>query len=278
MIRIGFSDPQVHHVRTGTNAVFRSGDVLIRVAHPGYDLVSLYEQSDLIDFLVDRGFPTPGRLSPVMEVDGRLVTCWGWVEGSAEPSDRLFGALMRRFHQVAADYPGRAPGWTPQLRAQARLGDSVVDVPQCDREVLEQHLTNLLEGVGEADLGPEGLIHGDAHSGNVLAGQEQYWLLDFERFSRGPIEWDLTQRAAKAKFFDGDDAGWYEFLAGYGDITLSAHHDRLVDLRALIMTTWLLTLEPTPAVLAERTVRLEYWHAWSQRGAPPSTFARWSPL
>lgn len=278
LLRLGVRDPEVKHVRTGSNALFNSGEMAVRVSDPGYDLVSLYEQADLSDHLVGQHFPTPRRLSPVMEVDGHLVTCWQWVPAVAEPQDRDVGALLGRFHEVGADYPGRTPDWAPQVRAQARIDESLVDVDARDRSVLEEELGLLLEQVGDADLGPEGLIHGDVHAGNVIASGQGCQLIDFERFCRGPVEWDLTQPGAKRRFLGGGEADWQAFLRGYGHIELSTHFELLVELRAFIMTTWLLTLEPTPAIMREREVRLDYWRQRAATGTTPTTVDPWSPI
>lgn len=278
LIRLGVPDPCVEHVRTGTNAVFRSSDMAVRVSDASYDLVSLYEQNDLVEYLVNREFPTPARLSPVMDIDGFIVSCWQWIDSEVEPDDREIGRLLRQFHEGASKYPGRAPEWSPQFRAQARIDDSLVDVDAGDRALLEQQLGLLLGDVAEADLGPVGLIHGDVHSGNVIAGAGGCHLIDFERFCRGPIEWDLTQQGAKKKFLGGGSRGWSEFIAAYGDVQLSPHFDHLVEMRAFIMTTWLLTLALSPEVAHEREVRLDYWRQRAAVGRPPDSFVPWSPV
>ena len=278
LVRVGVADPCVEHIRTGTNAVFRCEDMAVRVSDATYDLISLYEQVDLVDFLVRQGFPTPIRRSPVMDVDGAIVSCWQWIESMGEPSGRDLGSLLRHFHDVASAYPGRAPEWAPQLRAQARIDDVLVGIEAPDRALLEEQLHRLLEAVDEADLCPTGLIHGDVHAGNVIVGAQGCQLIDFERFCRGPLEWDLTQQGAQRRFFDGSVRGWDDFITAYGEVHLSPHFDDLVELRALIMTTWLLTVPVSPAVEREREIRLDYWRRRAAEGGPPEAFVPWSPV
>jgi aminoglycoside phosphotransferase (APT) family kinase protein len=46
--------------------------------------------------------------------------------------------------------------------------------------------------------GPSVVLHGDAHSGNLLRGGDGRWLwIDLEETSRGPLAWDLAVLAGR---------------------------------------------------------------------------------
>ena len=49
---------------------------------------------------------------------------------------------------------------------------------------------------------PPGVIHGDAHLGNLIASQTGPVLCDFDATSIGPREWDLTPAAVGTLRFD----------------------------------------------------------------------------
>ncbi|WP_220449850.1 phosphotransferase family protein [Nonomuraea longispora] len=65
---------------------------------------------------------------------------------------------------------------------------------------------------------PECVVHGDAWIGNVVCTDDgDVVLLDLERCSAGPPEWDLTSTAVKALTMDGIPADDYNlFVRTYG--------------------------------------------------------------
>jgi aminoglycoside phosphotransferase (APT) family kinase protein len=67
-----------------------------------------------------------------------------------------------------------------------------------DRDWLQSRLADLEQRYTTAlPAGlPHGIVHGDASAGNVVATEDgQVFLLDLERFSVGPPEWDLVATA-----------------------------------------------------------------------------------
>lgn len=274
-VRFGRPPGTVEHIRTGTNALYRCDDIALRVAPAGYDEVSLAHQLALVTHLTQRGFPTPAQVGGLERIDGRLVTAWEWAEPRGEIDHTAVGALARQFHRVTRDYTGPVPAWDPLARARERLATAALTT--ADEAMLHRHMERLSAAVEPHGDTPMGVVHGDLHDGNVIATDQGLLLIDFERFSLGPLEWDLAQRAAGARFFPDESRhdGWDRFQTGYGHLPLSQTFDTLVTVRAFVMTTWLLSLPLDETVEREREVRLRYWRAHDRGDAP--TRAGWSP-
>lgn len=274
-VRFGRPQETIEHVRTGTNSLYRCGDLAIRVAPHGYDETSLAEQLALVQHLTDRGFPTPAQVGGIEHIDGRAVTAWEWVEPNRPIEAYAVGRLARDFHNATRDYDGPVPEWDPLARARERLATAALTGR--DEAVMHHQMEQLSAAAGATEVAPMGVVHGDLHDGNVIANDRGLFLLDFERFSRGPLEWEAAQRAASSQFFPSTrDGEWSAFLRGYGPLHLSETFETLVAVRAFVMTTWLLSLPITNTIEQEREVRLAYWRA-RDRGEPLG-HPGWSPI
>ncbi|GLW32997.1 hypothetical protein Areg01_59350 [Actinoplanes regularis] len=87
---------------------------------------------------------------------------------------------------------------------------------------------------------PQGFIHGDAHTGNLLGGAGHAFLTDFEMTAVGPREWDLAPIAVSHCRMGLDETGYGRFVELYGfDVTKWAGFDVLRQVRELGMITWL---------------------------------------
>ncbi len=89
------------------------------------------------------------------------------------------------------------------------------------------------------------MVHGDAWAGNVVATLDrEVVLLDLERCSVGPREWDLVSTAIKLSSFASISAGEYrEFCARYQlDVTDWGGFELFRDIRELRMCTYIAQL------------------------------------
>jgi aminoglycoside phosphotransferase (APT) family kinase protein len=106
---------------------------------------------------------------------------------------------------------------------------------------------------------PHGVIHGDAHTGNLLVGPDGRSLLcDLDSVALGPREWDLVPAAHGAARF-GRDLGWYRtFADAYGfNITTWSGWDTLRQIRELqLVTSVIASLHGRPAVADQLAHRL----------------------
>lgn len=277
--RIGLDPSGLKHVRTGSNALYRCGDVALRAAPPGYDVDSLAHQLTLTEHLLAGGFPTPAPvIDGWLDVDGHLVTAWEWVDSAGPVDPYAVGELTRHFHEVTSTYGGPVPEWDPLARARTRLRDLGDSANDADMALIQRQMESLSQAVHRERDVPWGLVHGDIHDGNVLPSAQGLRLIDFERFSAGPLEWDMAQRVVGARFFnDASNSAWEAFLAGYGPFDLSPAFEDLVVARALVMTTWLLSLPRSEVVDREREARMEFWRR-RDAGATTSAAPAWSAI
>ena len=69
--------------------------------------------------------------------------------------------------------------------------DQTPALADSDRELLEDTLHSLRRSIGQRDAA-EQLLHGEPHSGNVLATQKGPVFIDLETCCRGPVEFDVA--------------------------------------------------------------------------------------
>ncbi|WSL89558.1 aminoglycoside phosphotransferase family protein (plasmid) [Streptomyces sp. NBC_01724] len=118
---------------------------------------------------------------------------------------------------------------------------------------------------------PASVIHGDAHSGNLLVRGEQVLLIDFEAVAMGPSGWDLIPTAMAIDRFGLSHAEYQQFTQTYGrDITHWDGYEQLRTVQELAMTTWLMQNVQEVPHAAEFALRMQSlrkedrkarWHA-----------------
>ncbi|WP_210491649.1 phosphotransferase [Patulibacter sp. SYSU D01012] len=251
-------------LRLGTNASYRVGDAVVRVAPETRDRAAIDRELHLAAFLEDAGVPAvrplPGA-APV-RVDGRWATAWEWV--AHDPQDGVggeaFGALLRRFHDATASYDAALPDWgAPQLvaarlrglRAHPAFSDDEVDLLERALAAVEADLAAL------ADSTPHGVVHGDAHPGNVLheTGTGRAVLADFDLIGVGPRAWDLAPAALHPRRYGADPSWWEAVRRGY-DRPEDPSWEVCLRLRELASAAWLFAAEdPTATDAAGRPRR-----------------------
>ncbi|MDA3630695.1 aminoglycoside phosphotransferase family protein [Saccharopolyspora sp. WRP15-2] len=129
------------------------------------------------------------------ERDGFWVSLWSYLPCSSQRADAVAsGTALARLHLALADCPAELPWLTP---AADQIHDGLAALERADvlaagelKELRAQHEAVLaeLDGVGGAD----GVLHGDAHPGNLPLADGQWRWTDFEEACRGPREWDLA--------------------------------------------------------------------------------------
>ena len=213
------------------------------------------------------------------EGSGAVVTFWGYLPQPSgwTPDAAGFGRLVRHLHTLGGP-PVPLPRVAPLARLHASLGiDAARSRPAltaADHRWLRERGAGLL--ATWAGLVPPlgvGLVHGDAHLGNLLCdqGRRRAVLGDWDPVAVGPREWDLVLLAGDDRF--GLPAAERDaFAAGYGhDVTGWAPWTVLRDLRELHSLAAYIRRAPDspPAAgeLARRLVSLRTgdrtarWHA-----------------
>ena len=247
-------------IRLGENAVFRlPGAVVARVSREGQVPAARHEV-EVARWLEEQGVPAV-RVAPghedVVEVSGHAVSFWAELPPH-RPADfpQIAGAL-RRLHALTSTGAGlRLRPLEPLVRVEERLLGSAL---LSDEELtfLLARLDDLRERFVALPPGlPSSPVHGDAWSGNVVATDTgEVVLLDLERFSQGPPEWDLVSTAVRFTSYGTMTRRQYEgFRRAYGgyDVLEWAGFETLRDVRELRVVTYALQLAAEDPSLAEQ--------------------------
>ena len=255
-------------LRGHSNFVFRleHEPVVVRIGPAPAALERARNAVRVTGWLTGLGFPT---VTPLPEIDQPLVvgehvvTFWRYLPqpaGYRAPVAAL-GRVLRRFHDLPPP-PFPLPRNQPMRRLRdAMAGTDVLTADQADFLARRrEELTRAHEAL-EFVL-PPGLIHGDAHRGNLLYDRERpegdrIVLCDWDSVSVGPREWDLvpTHHGQRFGLSEADRAG---FAAAYGyDLTEWSGFPVLRDLRDLFtLGAYIRNARNSPAARRELEHRL----------------------
>jgi hypothetical protein len=249
-------------LRTGMNALFTAGDVVLRVGRPTSDP---YDALWLGDRLHEVGIRSPRFVRDDVIVDHDLAVFAIALETSVGPIVwREVGEMVARVHtldpaMIADHHPLPAcrnfPWWDfpALLAATADLLDDASRagieraIRRHDRwwERSEQHV----------------VCHGDVHPGNVVQTNEGPVLLDWDLLCLGPTAWDHGPMMTMAERWGGAVGEYEEFAAGYGrSMRGDPLAEALAELRlvaATLMRVRAGRTDPVAALEAER--RLRWW-------------------
>jgi aminoglycoside phosphotransferase (APT) family kinase protein len=149
---------------------------------------------------------------------------------------------LRRLHDLPVPTEFTLAPLAPFTRLTQRI-NAAATLPTADRSWLRDHLTELQHRyITLPESIPHRVIHGDAWVGNIVATDEGHTvLLDLERCSIGPPEWDLVSTAIKHTSLAWVSTQDYQnFCRRYGhDVTTWHGFELLRDIRELRMTCYL---------------------------------------
>lgn len=240
----GLSTAGAEPIRLGENAIFRlPGGIVVRIARAGQQSVARRE------IAVSRWLNAAGvsavaaweNLDQPVVVNGRSVTFWDELPPHASGSLPQVAAVLRRLHGLPV--PENVPLGTldPFVRLSERIGQATTLTGE-DRAWLTDRLATLERDWAALNGSmPTCVVHGDAWIGNVAATHDgQVILLDLERCSLGPPEWDLISTAVKyTTFGQVTQAEYQQFCDAYGqDVTNWADFHVLRDIRELRVTCY----------------------------------------
>ncbi|MFI6367625.1 phosphotransferase family protein [Nocardia sp. NPDC050630] len=225
------------------NAIYKlPGDVVVRISRTGQRTAARREV-DVARWLENSGIQAvqviPHIEQPV-EVDGRSVTFWRELPPHQHGTPAQVAAALKQLHALAPPADFTLGELAPFVRLEERIEAASI-LSDGDRQWMREYLAELRQRWDEL---PEGLpwcvIHGDAWVGNVVSTNDgRVILLDLERTSIGPPEWDLVHTAIKQTSFGWISAKQYaEFCDVYGyDVTDWVGFGLLRDIREFRMTT-----------------------------------------
>jgi hypothetical protein len=192
-------------------------------------------------WLAARGFPcTPpaDELAEPLRVQGRVVSLWRYIGATGRRvSGAELGRILRELHDLStpADPPDRLLDPLRSVDAAAR--DSSGSLDESDRDWLLARIGQLREAWSAIEpVIPIGLIHGDAHPGNLIPTEGGAAVLgDWDQVAIGPREWDLTQvHYTRRRFGRPSDEDLQGFIDEYGwDVRAWAGADTLIAVREI---------------------------------------------
>ncbi|WP_053648607.1 aminoglycoside phosphotransferase family protein [Streptomyces sp. XY431] len=216
---VGLSAAGAEPIRIGENALWRLPlGIVARISRPGQSAAAGRELA-VARWLRDCGVPAVRPLEHLrepVEVDNNPVTFWHELPQHRPGTAADIAPLLRRVHELAIpDFPlGRLD---PFVRLAARI-DGAATLDDTQRQWLRDRLAELQAAWLSLPPGlPASVIHGDAWGGNVAVTPTTTYLLDFERTSLGPPEWDLTATAVGyGTFGTVSDSEYTAFCEAYG--------------------------------------------------------------
>jgi len=232
-------------LRFGSHAMYElpAAGVVVRVGRRAEDRAVAQREVRVARWLAGEGIPAvrvAGVDDQPLLVRGHPVTAWERVAASgARPSFADLGRVLRRLHGMAPP-PFTLPRFGPFGKLRRQI-DAAPDLGDGDRGFLHDRCDEVERAYqGLAFVLPAGVIHGDAHRGNLLCQDGEAVLLDFEEFAIGPREWDLIPTPTTVARFGFDAREYRDFADAYGfDVLAWPGAGVLCGLRELSMTTWL---------------------------------------
>lgn len=221
----GYKNLQV--IRVARTAVFKSGNQAVKVTPLTWRTKQqVAQEHNLMEWLLDRGFPCPQQQSSLEEASGMIVVAYELLEPAENLDWEEFGSLIKQLHSLTP--PHSIVSETAALNARntyrKRIQQEPLGLSEKEKSVLQQHVSEAEQLLQHEDQ-PVVLCHGDAHPGNLLQGQRGLVLIDFEKAGLGPPQVDLATAYARAKRFGLPQDTLNTWLAGYG----SCQEDQLTE-------------------------------------------------
>jgi aminoglycoside phosphotransferase len=230
-------------IRLAENALYRlRGGVVARIARTGQDAAATKEVN-VARWLEDSGVSAVRIVREIeqpVRIGGRSVTFWHELPPHEYGTNADVAAALRELHKITPPETFELPELAPFVRLPQRI-EAATTISTDDQHWLLSRLAELNTAYGNLPPGlPRCVVHGDAWSENVVTTAESaFVLLDLERCSVGPPEWDLVSTAVSyvtATWIDANE--WALYCETYGhDVTTWEGFDILRDIRELRQTT-----------------------------------------
>jgi hypothetical protein len=260
-LRVDANDAEL--LRLTNNAVFAlpSASLVVRITRTHRLHARVYKVAKLGAWFPTVEAPTIRLASDIEQpvADGPLLaTIWKYVRSNQPAPDATdLGEVLRAFHSLDIP-PFDLPRWDPIGDARTRLVDAEA-LDRADRDYLLAWCDRLQPRLDAfAAASPSGLLHGDAHEGNLLRNDDgQVLLCDFDATCIGPFQVDLVPPPANEIRF-GPTGGHAKLATAYGyDITTDPVWPLLREARDLKMiAAGVPLLASAPGVAREFRLRL----------------------
>lgn len=276
--RLGVPSDDARLLRLTNNAVYAlpAAGLVIRLArsHGLYERV--HKVVRLAGWFADVDAPTIRLAShiqqPVPAAD-LLATVWHYLPPTPPtPTVNDLGHVLHQFHHLPAP-PIPLPCWDPIGDARTRILDAEA-LPDNDQAFLLDWCDRLTPAITDLTTrhAPR-LVHGDAHTGNLLRDQDgRVVLCDFDPTSLGPWQVDLVAVPVGEIRFRRRGAH-HTLATAYGyDVTTDPHWPLLKQARELKM------IAAAVPLLASRPGVADEFHTRLNSVINHDDHARWTPF
>jgi len=200
-IGIPASGAQLLHLHGNAVYGFPAAGLVIRISGSQAALARITESLKVTAWLAEGGFPctvpatVPGQ---PFAINGKVASVWQYVPEAAGPpaSGADLARLLRDLHSRPLP-PSPPEAFTdPLAGVTAALESAPADAMAPEqRDWLAGQVQELRSRWDKLRFPhPPGLIHGDAHPGNLIRAQDGTVVLgDWDHVAVGPREWDLAQ-------------------------------------------------------------------------------------
>ncbi|ARF73771.1 aminoglycoside phosphotransferase [Kitasatospora albolonga] len=239
---IGLDSEGAEPLRLAENQIWRLPHqrVIVRIAREGQSDAAAREVR-VARWLAQENIPAVRLVDVEQPVDaaGRPVTFWEELPPQEHGSVEDVAQLLSQLHSLPI--PAIELGYLdPFVRVDERL-QAATTIRDDDKEWLHALHRDLVAAWADRPAGlPDRAVHGDAWPGNIVRTADEVLMMDLERFSVGPPEWDLVSTAVRAKTTGAVSSREYDqFCAVYGhDVTAWEGYPILARARELRMVTY----------------------------------------
>jgi hypothetical protein len=277
--QVGLSSADAVLLRQGENQVYRlPGRVVVRISKPGQESVAIREVF-LGRWLNDNGLRAvdPLAVTQPVVVAGHPVTFWHELPPQQPGTPRQVAKVLKQLHALPVPDELKEHKVAPFVRLNERI-TAAQWLSDDDINWLRDRLVDLQARWDDRPTGlPHAVIHGDAWAGNIVDVEGQgVTLMDLERCSAGPPEWDLTSTACRLTSYSTLTAAEYaQYCDAYGaDVTRWAGFELFRDIRELRVTCFAAYVAQSRSELRENA----YDRVRSLRGCNGPRPWKWQPI
>ena len=271
--KLAIDGKDIELIRFGENGVFKSNKnaIVIRACRPTKTKKEITDEISICTYLENHNFKGP-KLSRLNDSQPYLlsdvyVTIWDLIphDENQEVKWSEFGRLIRQFHDLTTKFQKKLPEYNPFNKMHKRVEGltTLSHVTTSEINCLENWVFKLEEKFKtNKEVFSKGVIHGDAHPGNLIVSNNKLFLVDYENVSIGDQAWDLIPILISKKRFSLSKKDFIKFMEGYGrDIYDWGFVQDAILIRELNMTLWLFqNADLNVKIRKELDLRMLHWN------------------